>query len=241
MNDLGSSPTMKALLEAARRDGPAAASRAKIWTGVSGTVGTGAAAVGVGGATFGLAKMVATGTLFGGAMTVGVAAALLYVANAKAPEMTPDRAHVAQAHMTTAVPVLPEADNVLPPIAEPQAAEVVASLRPVTPAVPEETPSPTPRPKAHAAPVANAAQAYDSIGREASLVAKAQAALVRGDGAGALRIIDLTRSLPSRQLEPEELAVRAQALRALGKTREAAATDAKLKSSYPLSALVRSR
>jgi hypothetical protein len=238
MNDLGSSPTMKALLEAARRDGPAAASRAKIWSGVSGAVGTGAA-VGAGGATFGLAKMMATGTLFGGAMTVGVAAVLLYVGNAKAPAI----AHVA--HATTAVPManVSEAANVAPPpVVDPAAAVLVAgpsapmlSALPA-PAVPVRN---APAPKPHASPTVT--QAYDSIGREASLVAKAQAALLRGDGLTALRTIDLTRSLPSRQLEPEELAVRAQALRELGKTREAAATDATLKSSYPLSALVRSR
>ncbi len=234
MNDLGSSPSMKALFEAARRDGPSNAARAKIWSGVSGA----GAAVGTGTAAAGLAKMMGAGTLFGGAMTVGVAAALLYVGTAKAPDTA--RA----SHTTTAAAIQPASADITPVVAATEPAPpatdtaiLVTDLPTASAPSAEEKPrSATIHPKAHLP-----AAAYDSIGREASLVSKAQAALVRGDGAAALHAIDAACALPGRQLEPEELAVRAQALRLLGKKHEADATDAKLKSAYPLSALVRAR
>jgi hypothetical protein len=228
MNNLGPSPAIKALVEAARRDGPGAAARAKMWTGVSGAVGAAAAG---GGAAAGLAKMMAGGTLFGGAMTVGVAAALLYVGNAKGPN-----AHVARA-AAAAPDVVWVAPAVTPPIASEAPAPAAALI--ATPPPPATTGHPL-HTKIAPSPVANSSP-YGSLALEASLVAKAQAALVRGDGAAALRAINSTRSLPARQLEPEELAVRAQALRALGKKQQADAADAALKSNYPLSALVRAR
>lgn len=236
MNDLGSSPSMKALFEAARRDGPSSAARAKIWSGVSGA----GAAVGTGGAAAGLAKMMSAGTLFGGAVTVGVAAALLYVSTARTPETTRAShatAAVAQPPTANVAPLVASAVAVADPVsATAESAIPVTDLPSANPPAAEEKPrSPVARPKGHAP------AAYDSIGREASLVSKAQAALVRGDGAAALHAIDAACALPGRQLEPEELAVRAQALRLLGKKHEADATDAKLKSAYPLSALVRSR
>jgi hypothetical protein len=137
---------------------------------------------------------------------------------AKAPESLPE---------PVAIESLPAAE------AKATEAATVPSVEAVV--APEAAAHPA-RPKAHPP-----AGAYDSIGREASLVATAQAALVSGDGRAALRAINQTLALPSRQLEPEELAVRAQALRALGMKHEADAADAKLKAAYPLSALVRSR
>ena len=239
MSDVGSSPSMKALFETARRDGPSTAARAKIWSGVSGA----GVAVGGGTAAAGLAKMMGAGTLFGGAMTVGVAAALLYVGTAKAP----DAVHASRA---TAAVVQPASVNVAPvmpdvPAADPAPPVAETAAVPVTD-LPSANPAPSiqEKPRSSAAAHAKAhapAAAYDSIGREASLVSTAQAALVRGDGVAALHAIDAACALPGRQLEPEELAVRAQALRLLGKKHEADATDAKLKSAYPLSALVRSR
>ena len=239
MNDLGSSPSMKALFEAARRDGPSTAARAKIWSGVSGA----GVVVGSGTAAAGLAKMMGAGTLFGGAMTVGVAAALLYVSTAKAPDTT-------RASRATAAAVQPASVNVPPAVPgelaagepAPPAAETAVAVTDLPSANPAPSAEEKPRSSAAAHAKAHApAAAYDSIGREASLVSKAQAAIVRGDGAAALHAIDAACALPGRQLEPEELAVRAQALRLLGKKHEADATDAKLKSAYPLSALVRSR
>ena len=86
-------PATRALLRAAKADGPTAASRAKVWSKLGGTVGgaagAGAAATTAAGAGASLApagaatsaaaatKMLAFGTLLGGAITVGLAAAML--------------------------------------------------------------------------------------------------------------------------------------------------------------------
>ncbi len=232
MTDLSSSPAIKALLEAARRDGPAAASRTRIWGGISGTIVEGGAGAG---AAAGLAKLMTAGTLFGGAMTVGVAAALLYVGATRAPDASRAERKASAAATATVASLGP-----------PPAAEASLDALPTPWVTATLNPLPTrPEPVLHppAAPRAGAKRPppYDALSREASLVASARAALVRGDGEAALRAIESTRALSARQLEPEELAVRAQALRALGRTREANAADAALKTSYPLSELVRSR
>ena len=75
--------------------------------------------------------------------------------------------------------------------------------------------------------------------REASLVAEARSALARGDAAAALRAVRAARQLPSHLLEPEELSLEAQALRALGLAAEATAVDGTLKGKYPDHALAR--
>jgi hypothetical protein len=79
----------------------------------------------------------------------------------------------------------------------------------------------------------------DALMREASLVAEARSALVRGDAKGALQAIGATRSFSPRHLEPEELSIEAQALRALGKGDEASGATQRLKTEYPDHALAR--
>jgi hypothetical protein len=230
MNDLSSSPAIKALLEAARRDGPAAASRTRMWGEISGTIVGGAAG---GGAAAGLAKLMTAGTLFGGAMTVGVAAALLYVGATRAPDASRTERKAGAVAAATFATLGP------PPAA---AASVDELDTPLATAIPNpRRTEPILRPTFAPHTGAKRSTPYDALSREASLVASARAALVRGEGAAALRAIESTRTLSARQLEPEELAVRAQALRALGRTQEANAADAALKTGYPLSELVRSR
>jgi hypothetical protein len=63
--------------------------------------------------------------------------------------------------------------------------------------------------------------------------------LASGDARGALQAIHDARGLSSRQLGPEELAVEAQALRALGRQDEANEADSMLKTQFPESALAR--
>ncbi len=224
MNDPGSTSVVNALLESARRDGPNAAARAKIWAGVAGAAGAASAA---GGAAASATKMLATGTMLGGAVTVGLAAALIYVGSMK--PATPMQMGVAVAATVESRPMAPPE----PPIAFERIAAVATTEVAATP--------PSPRLEKHVAPSANAPSVEGGLAQEASLVTRARAALVRGDAAAALREIDAVRSLPARQLVPEELAVRAQALRALGRTREANAADATLKTQYPQSELVHSR
>jgi hypothetical protein len=79
----------------------------------------------------------------------------------------------------------------------------------------------------------------DLLAREASLVAEGRSALQRGNARRALAAIHSARALPSHQLEPEELAVEIQSLRALGREREAVQTEVVLKVSYPESDLGR--
>ena len=240
MSDLRLSNATRALLHAAKADGPDAETRAKMWTGVSGTIGGVAAAGGAAaaGGTIGTAsagKLIALGTLLGGAITVGIATLVIHFAPVS---LSP----------ATAAATAPT---------RPLAAVVAAPPTPVDPAAPTVAlPAPTsddvtaaagatPAPPAHPARVSPplaataTAPAEDSLTREASLVAEARGALGRGDAPGALRAVRAAKALPSRLLEPEELAVEAQALRALGRDDEAKGVDGNLRSHYPESALAR--
>ena len=67
----------------------------------------------------------------------------------------------------------------------------------------------------------------------------ARAALMAGDAARALSLVQTTRKLGARSLEPEELGLEARALRALGRADDAAATELVLRRRYPDHALAR--
>jgi hypothetical protein len=112
------------------------------------------------------------------------------------------------------------------------------SLPPATPA-PRRIQAPTPPHTVHASAASPAADDEDPLAREAALVVAARGALARGDASTALRTVRTARALPSHQLVPEELAVEAQALRALGRDAEADRADATLRSQYPGAALAR--
>lgn len=84
---------------------------------------------------------------------------------------------------------------------------------------------------------AGAGAGLSDLGEEARLVTAARAALVAGDPARALRLVQGTRKLSARALEPEELGLEARALHALGRTDDAAATELVLKRRYPDHAL----
>jgi hypothetical protein len=79
----------------------------------------------------------------------------------------------------------------------------------------------------------------DALAREASLLAEARNALAKRDALSALQIIRGLRSMPTRQLIPEELAVEAQALRSLGLEDDANAVDTALRARFPDSVLGR--
>jgi hypothetical protein len=79
----------------------------------------------------------------------------------------------------------------------------------------------------------------DSLIREASFLSEARAALLRGDAKSALRKLRAARSLPVRQLVPEELSVEAQTLRALDRASEAVEAERTLRTKYPESALAK--
>ena len=81
--------------------------------------------------------------------------------------------------------------------------------------------------------------APSDLAEEARLVTEARTALVAGDSARALALVQATRKLGARALEPEELGLEARALRALGRADEAAATELVLRRRHPESALAR--
>jgi hypothetical protein len=242
------SSATQSLLRAAKADAPNALARAKVWSGVASTVGGAAGAAGAasgastapgallsGGA--GASKMLALGTLLGGTVTVGLAAMLLRIGGA-APTETPRPSSAPMAALAAASPAgRPDPPLVLPLVAppvEPPLAAAAASPRPTAPGGTGLAPVPR---SLLAAPVT--ASPDDALGREASLVAQAREALGRGDTQSALRAVRAARMLPSHQLGPEELAVEARALRALGKDDEAKDVDSTLRKRFPESALAR--
>jgi hypothetical protein len=87
---------------------------------------------------------------------------------------------------------------------------------------------------------ANAAGASGGdLAEEARLVTAARTALMAGDPARALVLVQTTRKLGTRSLEPEELGLEARALRALGRADDAAVTELVLRRRYPEHALAR--
>lgn len=77
------------------------------------------------------------------------------------------------------------------------------------------------------------------LAEEARLVTEARAALMAGDPSRALTLLQATRKLSARALEPEELGLEARALHALGRADDAAATELVLRRRHPDHALAR--
>ena len=191
-------------------------------------------------------KMLALGTLLGGAVSVGLAATLLHVGSF--PESPPStRAALVMPAARGAGTAGPKATALSETTAPPTAADGVAAVSETTSvdfsqhssAATSAAAAPVPavaRPRRIVRPPLDESEA---LSREASLIAEARAALGRGDSLIALRKARAARALPTRQLVPEELAVEAQALRALGRDSEASGLDEALRSQYPESALAR--
>jgi hypothetical protein len=174
----------------------------------------------------GAAKMLALGTLLGGTLSVGVATTVLYVGHS----------HKA-ADVVLGVKAAAAADKVAREKGM-GATEAAASTPTPTPTS-TATPTPTKHARATSTPKAPHIAPVDGLAREASLVADARSALASGDPRSALQAIHDARALSSRQMAPEELAVEAHALRALGRQDEANEADSTLKAQFPESALVR--
>ena len=246
------STTARALMQAAKGDGPSAAAKAKIWGGVSGAAGAaGAAAAGPASSAtsvgaLGSGKLVAVGALFGSAITVGLAMVMMRVGPAPAPPAD---------HANAAAQIAPRATADWEQIAPPFPAIAASARRPLDTGVTGST-ADVPRPTLSAATapappgIARATNAApgntpitvvreDALLRESMLVAEARGALVRGDAAGALISIRATQRLASRALEPEELSIESRAHRALSREDEAMAVDLRLRARFPEHALAR--
>jgi hypothetical protein len=236
----------------------AAATTAAAATGAGGSsggaAGTGGALAGSGASAL---KMIALGTLLGGTLTVGTAAVLLHVGPTRtAPQILGVKASVAGAATLVATeegrkiqgsggglgveatlsgvdatPQVQQADGV--------SGSSTAGASEIAPAAaPGAAPSGRNIHSGRARPPRRIEDS-SSLSLEASLITEARSALAEGDAISALRKARAARALPVRQLVPEELAVEAQALRALGREAEANAVDQALRAQYPESALAR--
>jgi hypothetical protein len=252
VSDVLLSGATKALLKAAKTDAPSAATRAKVWAGVSsavggaaGAAGSAASATGVGtggasslatGGTVGgmsVAKMLVIGTLLGGAVTVGLAAVALRIGP------SPSETRPAHALAATQIQTPTAAENPTATATATATATVTVTATVTATATPTAIETATAGPTPKAMPQRPRATPADALAREASLVSDARKALSRGDARAALALVRQAHALPSPQLVPEELAVESQALRALGQADEATGVDFTLKTQYPDSALAR--
>jgi hypothetical protein len=217
MSDL--SPTTRALLRAARQDGPGAAGRSLIWNGVAAKAAGGTALGAAGGkaaASAATAKLFVMGALLGSAVTVGVAAMVLGIG---APSLKPDPAQVV--HADTETEALTPATRTTPTTHAPA------------------LPLATPRTDVEHRATGRGRALDDSLGREAELVAEARGAVVRGEPEVALNALRAAQALPAHALEPEELSLEVRALRAVGRLDDANAADARLRAKFPDHALAR--
>ncbi len=219
------SPGARALFDAAKSDGPSSAARTSMWGAVSTTTGAAATAataasaatspsIAVAAASSG--KLLVVGALFGSALTLGVALAVVRVApSVVVPHRGLPRETVEVASYAGAGERASEEAQPIPLVID-------------APSSPGRSVVALPREgaRAHVA-------LEDPLMREAGLVAKARGALVRSDPEAALASLDAARRVGSRGLEPEELSLRARALRLLDREEEASAIEGKLRSRYP--------
>jgi hypothetical protein len=251
------SQSTRALFKAARTDGPSAVARTKIWSGVAGATSIGAgAAIGSAanasagaasassaGAGAGAGKLLLAGTLFGGALTVGVAALVLRMGS---PSVLPQEpASAAPTVASSFVSVASAAADSEDTTADSEENSIYLASRaredgfmaPQSPPGPRADLSAVNEPPA--AQVPQAPHVADALTREAMLIAQARGALRTGDAVGALSAARSAKRIPGAQLEPEALAVEIGALRALGREADAVAAELELRRKYPEHALAR--
>ena len=234
--------TARDLFAAARQDAPDAAQRADMFQKIAMTTGVAAAAslgppvaaaatkatataAGAGAGTALVVKLVSVGVVLGAAIT---GAAVVLTSPSRAAGSAPI-ARLATPHVADRVASGAKLGST-----------VVRHRDPTPPADDddeEEEGEAVAPPVAHAVAVSEPAES--DLAEEARLVTAARRALVAGDPARALSLVQTTRKLGARSLEPEELGLEARALRALGRADDAAATELVLKRRYPDSALAR--
>jgi hypothetical protein len=189
-------------------------------TGVAATAATAGSSIAVGAAASS-SKLLVVGALLGSALTLGVTLAVVRVDPAvmtlhrSVPHETIEIARYAGGHSLEEAQPIPLVIDTLPSSAS-SAKEKALPVAKVT---------------ASRAPLHVASE--DPLMREAALVSKARAALVRSDAEAALAALDAARRVGSRGLEPEELSLRTRALRALGREAEAQEIEGRLRSRYP--------
>jgi len=259
-----SAPNAKSLFAAARADGPDDAtredmfSRVALVTGAAGATATvaaasatstapaaGAGAVKAASSAIGT-KLLAIGGLIGAAGTaLGVLVTLAFVEPTAKSSGAHDRPVFAgQNASSNAVADAPARAPTVgakraesaPRVRDPEQLDDTRST-----SSPTSAPTAEPRATSESSSVAKtpARSADSDLAEEARLVTEARRALVGGDPARALAMVQATRKLGSRSMEPEELGLEARALRALGRADDAAATELVLRRRFPDHALAR--
>jgi hypothetical protein len=239
MSDLSTSA--KKLFSAAKADVPSAAAKAKMWTGVSSAVGGAVGASGGAASALlsgGAAKILSVGALFGGAVTVGLAATILHFGGFHVrPSSNLAAAVERDAPVGVDAPSLRSPEP--PPVVSPAFLATRALAEPPTVAAPKGADSGRAVKHRSVRAASPAVSNDDLLNREATLVAEARSALSRGDARAALVAVRTARALPAHQLDPEELAVEEQALRALGENDQANGIQVQLRLQYPEADLAR--
>ncbi len=222
----------------------------------SGAAGAGGAGAGGAAATVAASKLLAIGALLGSTVTVGVAIAVLRIATGTPLAVGPTQGET-RVEATAAAPQEAAPRGARTMVRERSAPSVLAAAPErssgVSAASPAATSTDPARGKpmspgvASAPPAAAAPRGHpaireareDPLMREAALIAEARGALVRGDTDKALAMLQAASRLGSRELEPEELALRVRALRAAGDDRAASEVEQTLRTRYPDHALAR--
>jgi hypothetical protein len=245
---------LESLIAAAKADAPSAAARAKVWTGVAKASGVAAAGAGAVAGSASAAKMLGLGTLLGGALTIGVGGAMLFVgATPHLPGVNPGMRTETAARAPDSVTMVVRSAAIRPSSELTDSTSIDAPIAPtaarsVTRSVTSPSSGSTRTSSARGsatggehghAPIASAPPSDGALAREASLLAGARRALAHGDALSALQIVRKLRALPAGQLVPEELAVEVQALRALGRNDDANEVEASLRIRFPDSVLAR--
>jgi hypothetical protein len=262
---MSAAPNARALFAAAREDGPDAYERDAIFRKIAVATGVAAGAAVVSAvpsvsvvgaaalaaetatrtsATALSAAGTATGTAFGmkllvvGAAlgAVGTALGVVLAVTVVAPE-TPraDRAATTVAPATTT----PCAKLAQPTTRRRDPENAIADANAEGKAITDAKASAEASALANANNTSARANPAGDLAEEARLLTAARSALMAGDPARSLLLVQSTRKLSARSLEPEELGLEARALRALGRPDDAAATELVLRRRYPDHALAR--
>lgn len=234
----GTNKQMRDLFAAARADGPGARERDAMWDRLSVATGISAAAsapqaaqassaakaTATAAGTTGAVKLVALGAVVGALSTaLGVVA----VSSAGQSSLVPRSA--------ARGPVVRVSETAAPVGARLAAGEVRGKIATSPPAATADV---APR-AAMTAPRIAAEDRESALAEEARLLTEARRAVVRGEPAQALVLVEKVRLLPVRALEPEQMGIEARALHALGRVDDAAAVELRLRAKYPEHALAR--
>jgi hypothetical protein len=248
MNTNDTSSLAQGLLRAARSDRPTEATRSRIWEQVSlaphlvvvsplaaeavrNSIAPAAKAATVG---FSAGKLLLAGVLVGSAMTAGLGA--FFMRSPTRDVVTVDRVATPQAEVISGVKASP-ATREAPALAAPIDDGLTVVAASPEPATQQTHPSVREAPRSRAV-APREPSADDHLMQEAALVGRARRAIVQGNAADALDVLDVAAREPRPSLEPEELSLRVRALRMLGRDAEATRVLETLKSRYPGSLLV---